>query len=63
MRVGKNVVRAEVVPEFFLDHPLVWLVPSFALNATLVVLWVWMHVLIWGKVLEGVDFVLCFAVE
>lgn len=63
MSANKKPVSAEIVPEFLLEHPLIWMLPSFAINATLMVLWVWMHVLIWGKVLEGVDWVLWFAVE
>lgn len=63
MSASKKPVSAEIVPEFLLEHPLIWMVPSFAINATLMVLWVWMHVLIWGKLLEGVDWALWFAVE
>jgi len=61
-RTREKTVSAEVVPVFLLEHPMVWMVPSFGFNLFITVLWFWLQVFLWGKLLHGVDLFMRFAV-
>jgi hypothetical protein len=52
---GGEQVKAEVVLGFLKRHPVVWLVPSFAVNVMITGMWFWLHVLLWGKLLQGLE--------
>jgi len=59
---GGKSVSAEVVPAFLLEHPMIWLVPSFAFNLFITVLWFWLQVFLWGKLLRGLDLFVWIAI-
>jgi hypothetical protein len=54
-------VRSEVVPAFLMRHPMVWMMPSFAVNVTITWMWFWVHLFLWCKVLQGLDWFVWFA--
>lgn len=63
IRASGKLVSAEIVPAFLMEHPMVWMVPSFAVNASITMMWFWFHLLLWEKVFQGLDWVMRFAVE
>jgi hypothetical protein len=62
VRASVKSVSAEIVPAFLLEHPMVWMVPSFAVNASITMMWFWFHLLLWEKVFQGLHWVIWFAV-